>query len=181
MQKDAFPSLASLFKSSDWMTATSEGWRLSTVACGREHHGSTYGFLFVLDTYRQWALYSVLLQLRLFVFLLWSKGPHSTNTYEPAHDKTKQMTCAPSEDSDQPGHPPSLIRVFIVRSMGNSGPKLSPCGQRRLWLDWADALADLSLRWVHMPFCRFCHALAHIFNFALHLNCWQSFDRVKLD
>ena len=25
------------------------------------------------------------------------------------------MTCAPSEDSDQPGHPPSLIRVFTVR------------------------------------------------------------------
>ena len=22
------------------------------------------------------------------------------------------MTCVPSEDSDQPGHPPSLIRVF---------------------------------------------------------------------
>ena len=23
---------------------------------------------------------------------------------EPAHDKTNKMTCAPSEDSDQPGH-----------------------------------------------------------------------------
>ena len=31
---------------------------------------------------------------------------------EPSHDKTKKMACAPSEDSDQPGHPPSLIRVF---------------------------------------------------------------------
>ena len=27
--------------------------------------------------------------------------------------------CAPSEDSDQPGHPPSLIRVFAVHSMGS--------------------------------------------------------------
>ena len=26
---------------------------------------------------------------------------------------------------------------------------------------WADVQADLSLRWAHMPFCRFCHALAH--------------------
>ena len=25
------------------------------------------------------------------------------------------MACAPSEDSDQPGHPPSLIKVFAVR------------------------------------------------------------------
>ena len=24
--------------------------------------------------------------------------------YEPYHDKTNKMTCAPSEDSDQPGH-----------------------------------------------------------------------------
>ena len=37
---------------------------------------------------------------------------------EAPHDKTNKMT-APSEDSDQPGHPPSLIRVFAVRSMGN--------------------------------------------------------------
>ena len=40
-------------------------------------------------------------------------------TYEPPHDKTNKMTCAPSEDSDQPGHPPSLIRVFAVRSVGS--------------------------------------------------------------
>ena len=35
------------------------------------------------------------------------------------HDKTNKMICAPSEDSDQPGHPPSLIRVFTVHSMGS--------------------------------------------------------------
>ena len=33
---------------------------------------------------------------------------------EPRHDKTNQVACAPSEDSDQPGHSPSLIRVFAV-------------------------------------------------------------------
>ena len=32
--------------------------------------------------------------------------------YELPHDKTNKMACAPSEDSDQPGHPPSLIKVF---------------------------------------------------------------------
>ena len=31
--------------------------------------------------------------------------------------------------------------------------------------DWADAQADLSLRWAHMLFCWFCHALAQIFYF----------------
>ena len=28
--------------------------------------------------------------------------------YEPSHDKTNKMTCAPSEDSDQSGYSPSL-------------------------------------------------------------------------
>ena len=36
-------------------------------------------------------------------------------TFEPPHDKTNKMACAPSEDSDQPGHPPSLISVVSVR------------------------------------------------------------------
>ena len=38
---------------------------------------------------------------------------------ELSHDKTNKVACAPSVDSDQPGPPPSLIRVFAVRSMGS--------------------------------------------------------------
>ena len=34
---------------------------------------------------------------------------------EPPQDKTNKIACAPSKDSDQPRHPPSLIRVFAVR------------------------------------------------------------------
>ena len=30
-----------------------------------------------------------------------------------------KMECAPSEDSDHPGHLPSLISVFAVRLMGS--------------------------------------------------------------
>ena len=40
-------------------------------------------------------------------------------SFEPRRDKTNKLTCAPSEDSDQTGHPPSLIRVFAVRSVGS--------------------------------------------------------------
>ena len=32
--------------------------------------------------------------------------------YKPAHDKTYNKTCATSEDSDQPAHPYSLIRIY---------------------------------------------------------------------
>ena len=68
---------------------------------------------------------------------------------EPHHDKTNKMTCAPSEASDQPGHPPRLIRVFAVRSVVSQGSKVSSCGQRRLWSVCADAQADLSHCWAH--------------------------------
>ena len=44
--------------------------------------------------------------------------------FEPPHDKTSKMTFVPSEDSDHPGHPPSLIRVFAARSVGSLGPIL---------------------------------------------------------
>ena len=42
---------------------------------------------------------------------------------EPPHDKTNKMTCAPSEDSDQPGHPPSLISIRCPPKE-SLGPKL---------------------------------------------------------
>ena len=69
--------------------------------------------------------------------------------------QNQQNDCAPSEDSDQPGHPHSLIRVFAVRSVGSLGHKLSSCGQRRLWSDWVDPPADLSLRLAHGHFVGF--------------------------
>ena len=78
------------------------------------------------------------------------------------HYLCSKKACAPSEDSDQPGHLPSLIRVFPV-SMKKACVLSCPfSAQQRLWSDWADAQADPSLRWAHMPFSWFCHALAHI-------------------
>ena len=78
--------------------------------------------------------------------------------FEPHCDKT---ACAPSLDSYQPGHPPSLIRVFAVR-LKKARILIYPLStQRRLWSDWANAQADLSLHLAHMPFCWFCHDVAH--------------------
>ena len=51
--------------------------------------------------------------------------PGAIYTIEPPHDITNKMACAPSEASDQPGHPHILIRDFTVQSMGSYGPKLS--------------------------------------------------------
>ena len=41
-------------------------------------------------------------------------GTRLQDIREPPHDKTNKMSIAPSEDTDQPAHPPSLIRVFAV-------------------------------------------------------------------
>ena len=80
------------------------------------------------------------------------------------------MACAPSEDSDQPGHPPSLNRVVAVCSMGSWGPNVSSYGIWRLWSDWADAQADQSIRWAHIPFCWFCNEAAFMFMYHKILN-----------
>ena len=73
------------------------------------------------------------------------------------------MTCAPSEDSDQHGHPPSLI---FVRSMGSEGPMDSSCGQQVLRPDWADA--DHTGHFVGFVMLR----LKYLFK---HLSCSDSF------
>ena len=58
--------------------------------------------------YLQWTLPSLNLDTSILA------NRDSGKIFEPAYDKTYKMACAPSEDSDQPGHPPSLIRVFAV-------------------------------------------------------------------
>ena len=66
---------------------------------------------------------------------------------------------APSENSDQPGHPLSLIRVFAVRMKKPWVLSYTLSSQRRLWSDWAD-WSESSLG-AH-SFCWFCHVAAHI-------------------
>ena len=41
-------------------------------------------------------------------------GQHKRSN-EPQREKTNEMICMPTKDSDQPGHPLSLIGVFTVR------------------------------------------------------------------
>ena len=47
--------------------------------------------------------------------LMFIKIRHHPNLIWAASWQNQQSECAPSEDSDQPGHPPSLIRVFAIR------------------------------------------------------------------
>ena len=83
--------------------------------------------------------------------------------------QNQQNECAPSKDSDQPGHPPSLISVFAVRMKKAWILSYPLSGQRRLWSDWADAQADLSLRWAHTHFAGFIESW-----FTCRMDIWYS-------
>ena len=107
------------------------------------------------------AFYYFILQISLSVWyftLCWHLITllNSSKIFEPPHDKTNKMTRAPSEDSDQPGHPPiHLIRVFTVCIKNHWALSYPLSVQQRLWSDWVDAQADLSLHWVHRSFVGF--------------------------
>ena len=78
-------------------------------------------------------------------------GTQLQGIYEPPHDKTNKMAIAPSEDTDQPAHPPSLIRVFAVHLKKYWVLSYQLSALRRLWSDWA----DLFLRWAQIFFVGF--------------------------
>ena len=73
-----------------------------------------------------------------------------------------KWSVRPARTQPQPGHPPSLISLRSTLNGYSWRPNVSSCGQRRLWSDWADAQADLSLRWAHLPFCWLCHEAAYL-------------------
>ena len=71
--------------------------------------------------------------------------------------QNQQCGCAPSEDSDQPGHLPSLIRVFAVRMKklhtertAKTLIRLGGCP------GWSESLLGAQ------PHCWFCHEAAQI-------------------
>ena len=66
--------------------------------------------------------------------------------------QNQQNDCAPSENSDQPGQTPSLIRVFAVRMKKAWVLSYPLSAQWNLRSDWADAQAD---RWAHTHFVGF--------------------------
>ena len=123
---------------------------------------------FIIDYFRKWRIilgcnfhrlsrtinmqYSETLKTQPFtsiVFFIYSDWRYQLCQIWAVSWQNQQCGCAPSEDSDQPGRPASLFRDFALCSVGSWGPKISSSGRRRLWSDWADAQADLSLRWAH--------------------------------
>ena len=76
-------------------------------------------------------------------------------TFEPQHDKTNKVAVHPAKTQISLGIRPvwSGSSLSAWRKLGSIATLWAQ--QRRLWSDWADAQADLSLRWVHSHFVGF--------------------------
>ena len=77
----------------------------------------------------------------------------------PVTWQNQQNECVPSEDSDQPGHLPSLIdaqadQSSLCTQWVTKDPRFLHADSED-WSDWADAQADLSLCWEHTHFVGF--------------------------
>ena len=90
----------------------------------------------------------------------WTSNSHPVFRWA-ATWQNQQNGCAPSEDSDQPGHSPSLIRVFAVRMKKAWVLSYPLSAQRRLWSE--SSLGAHS-------FCWFCH-VAIVVHWTVKLNC----------
>ena len=108
-------------------------------------------------------VYLCIIKMCLISFIVRSQE-RGCRSHWTASWKKKKMACAPSEDSDQPGRPPCLIRAFAVRMKKAWVLSYPLSAQWKLWSDWANAQVALNLRWAHTHFVGFVMRRL-IFNF----------------
>ena len=99
-------------------------------------------------------------------------APVPVGPNEPPRDKTNKVSVRPAKTQISLGIRP-VWSVFAVRMKKAWTLSYPLSAQRRLWSDWADAQADLSLRWAH----------SHIVGFATgRLKChFELIGKVTLD
>ena len=78
------------------------------------------------------------------VSLIWLDD-ETENKDELENDQINKKTCAPREDSDQPGHLPSLIFTVVWRGFGS-------LATQKVYNEDSDQ-TGWSLCWAHMSFC----------------------------
>ena len=91
--------------------------------------------------------------LSFFIAKLWRQNETNIK-WATQPDKTNETTCAPSEASGQPCHPPSLIFPVCMKKPWVLSYLPIECT--------AKTLIRLSLCWVHKSFCWFFHAVAQM-------------------
>ena len=85
----------------------------------------------------------------------WHRKYHNHNPHDPQHDKTNKVNVPPAKTQISLG-----IRPVRSESSLSAWRKLGSLATHWVhsedsWSDWADAQADLSLRWVYSHFVGF--------------------------
>ena len=85
------------------------------------------------------------------------------NSNQMSHHMTKpeKLPVHPAKTQINLGINP-VWSVFAVCMKKHWALNYLLSAQGRLWSDWMDVQADLSLRWVHLSFYWFCHAVAQM-------------------
>ena len=83
--------------------------------------------------------------------------------FEPPHDKTNEIHVHPAKTQISLGICPVWSESSLCAQWVHvaKDPSFRHADSED-WSDWADAQADLSLRWAHLPFRWFCHEAAHL-------------------
>ena len=77
--------------------------------------------------------------------------------------KPTKCMCAPIEDSDQPQPSTQSDQESLLCALWVAKDLTFLKMDSKLFLDWADPQADLSLLWAQRSFCWFCHEVAQMF------------------
>ena len=93
-------------------------------------------------------------------------GTQLQGLHEPPHDKTNKMSIAPSEDTDQPVHPPSLISLHC--------PHKETLGPHTHWAHCEDS--DQT-GWIPRLICVFAGHKGHFVGFVMR---WLTFRKCIL-
>ena len=89
------------------------------------------------------------------VWLKWQGFPHAGfNWNEPPRDKTNKVTVHPAKIQISLGIRPVWSESSLCAQWVAKGSSFLHAYSED-WSDWADAQADLSLRWVHSHFVGF--------------------------
>ena len=110
---------------------------------------------------------------------MWLKYTSCFQTNVP--NKTNKMTCAPSEDSNQPGHPPSLIRGFAVRMKKHwaHSEDSDQTGQmpRLSWVFAGRTVILLVLSWGGSYYLSFVHFIMWAKSLCIFIYLFTCFDK----
>ena len=97
------------------------------------------------------------------MYLCWHSFSDNLWIIKPVHDNSNKMACVPSEDSDQPGHPPSSLGTqsfcwfchevaqiwfeYCLIILISNNDSLAPFSAERWWL-WGAVLLFIPYLWI---------------------------------